>query len=67
MFLGNNITVKKHEKTIFLLLLSEEIYVEDLENVTVGTKWIKNCHTLPFLLLSFPCLSKSLQKVFCVR
>ena len=57
---------KKHVKTIFLLLFSKQNYVEDLQNVTVGTKGIDNSHTLPFLFSSFPCLSKSLTKnVLC--
>ena len=48
MFLGKNATVKKDEKTIFLVLFSEQNYVEDLENVTVDTNVIYNSHTLPF-------------------
>ena len=67
MFLRNNVRVKKHEKTIFLLLFSEQNYGEDLENVTVPTNVIYNSHTLPFLFSSFPCLSKSLRKNFLCK
>ena len=49
MFLGKNITVKKHEKTIFLLLFSDESYAEDLQNGKLATNVIYNSHTLPFL------------------
>ena len=66
MFLGKNATVKKDEKTIFLVLFSEQNYVEDLENVTVDTNVIYNSHTLPFFFFfsSFPCLSKCIRKKF---
>ena len=47
MFLEKNITAIKHEKTNFLLLFSEQNYVEDNENVTLAAIVIYNSHTFP--------------------
>ena len=38
---------------MFLMLFSEENYVEDLENVTVATKVIYNSHMLRFYFYLF--------------
>ena len=53
MFLGNNTTAKKLDKTTFLLLFTEQNHVEDLENVTVATNVIYSSHTLAFSFFIF--------------
>ena len=67
MFLGNNITVKKHDKNSFLLLFNEQSFDSNLENLTVATNLIYNSHIFPLLFSCFPCLSKSLRKDFLCK
>ena len=51
MLSGNNATVKKHEKTSFLLLIREESYVKDPGNINMETSFIYNGHPGPFFFV----------------
>ena len=64
MFLGKNVNHNQTWKDKFLLLFYERNYVQGLDNVTMVPNFIYNSDTFSLLILSFPCLSKSLRRDF---